>query len=366
MIKSLIYSVTFLLVSFFLAIASAWTQSPPFSSASVERQLQFPFDHGAHADFQTEWWYYTGHLLIDGAPADLPQISFQLTFFRRSGRSGAALDSWDQQYMAHAALSDTRSANFYSARRQASAGLGVAGSSAGELRTWLQGWKAERRGNQHHLQAAYKVDNKEIELSLVATEQGQPLLHGQNGYSQKGNCSTCASHYYSLPGMTVSGTIRVGAEVFKVRGLVWMDHEFMSSALDKDQVGWDWFAFMGPDNMALMLFALRQADGSWSYTSGTLRRGGITQVFKLLPNQVRVKRNWRSAVTGAEYPVAWQFTLPQFGLDFSAEARFEAQEHTPSSKDSIVYWEGALSTSQSGLLGYAELTGYAAAMKQDF
>ncbi len=354
------------LANCFFNLEHACSEPKPFSSASAERELKFPVDHGAHSDFQTEWWYYTGHLFIEGEPENLPQFGFQLTFFRRSGRSGAALDSWDQQYMAHAALSDARSASFYSARRQASAGLGVAGSSATELRTWLQGWKAERRSNDHHLEAAYMVDGKHIEISLVATEQGPPLLHGAKGFSRKGACASCASHYYSLPGMSVRGTVRVGSELFKVGGLVWMDHEFMSSALDTDQVGWDWFAFMGPKQTALMLFMLRRADGSWSYTSGTIRRGENTQVFQLLPKQVQVKKTWRSAITGAVYPVAWRFSLPDFGLDFSAEARFNAQEHTPSTKDSIVYWEGALSTSQPGMLGYAELTGYAAALQQDF
>ncbi len=38
----------------------------------------FPRDHGAHPDFKTEWWYYSGHLKA----ADGRAFGYQLTFFR--------------------------------------------------------------------------------------------------------------------------------------------------------------------------------------------------------------------------------------------------------------------------------------------
>ena len=33
-----------------------------FEVALPGRVLSFPHDHAAHPAFQTEWWYYTGHL----------------------------------------------------------------------------------------------------------------------------------------------------------------------------------------------------------------------------------------------------------------------------------------------------------------
>ena len=39
---------------------------------------QFPRDHGAHPEFKTEWWYFTGNLQdASGNP-----YGYQLTFFR--------------------------------------------------------------------------------------------------------------------------------------------------------------------------------------------------------------------------------------------------------------------------------------------
>jgi len=39
---------------------------------------QFPRDYGAHPEFNTEWWYITGHLVSDTHEL----FGFQLTFFR--------------------------------------------------------------------------------------------------------------------------------------------------------------------------------------------------------------------------------------------------------------------------------------------
>ncbi|MDR3746857.1 MAG: lipocalin-like domain-containing protein [Acidobacteriota bacterium] len=42
-------------------------------------QYEFPRDHFTHADYQTEWWYYTGNLKA----ADGHKFGFELTFFRQ-------------------------------------------------------------------------------------------------------------------------------------------------------------------------------------------------------------------------------------------------------------------------------------------
>ena len=57
--------------------------SPDFARAYTQRDFVFPQDHGAHPDFQTEWWYYTGNL----ADAQGRQFGYQLTFFRRALRA---------------------------------------------------------------------------------------------------------------------------------------------------------------------------------------------------------------------------------------------------------------------------------------
>ena len=52
----------------------------------------FPTDHGAHPDFQTEWWYYTGNLgTLSGE-----RYGFQLTFFRTQLAEPGSEKMWPQ------------------------------------------------------------------------------------------------------------------------------------------------------------------------------------------------------------------------------------------------------------------------------
>ncbi|MFZ3012207.1 MAG: lipocalin-like domain-containing protein, partial [Nitrospira sp.] len=59
-----------------LAASSA---STPFQPATAGYQYTFPRDHGSHARYRTEWWYYTGHLHSKSGRS----FGFELTFFRR-------------------------------------------------------------------------------------------------------------------------------------------------------------------------------------------------------------------------------------------------------------------------------------------
>src|ERR671925_2234204 len=60
-------------------VASINNDSPPgFVIADGSRPLTFPADFGAHEDFRTEWWYYTGNLQT----ADGRHFGFELTIFR--------------------------------------------------------------------------------------------------------------------------------------------------------------------------------------------------------------------------------------------------------------------------------------------
>ena len=63
-----------------LSLASALRTSDDrgYAKALAPREFHFPADHGPHAEFRTEWWYYTGNL----ATAAGRRFGFQLTFFR--------------------------------------------------------------------------------------------------------------------------------------------------------------------------------------------------------------------------------------------------------------------------------------------
>src|SRR3989454_11882324 len=58
-----------------------------FRTALPGYAYRFPFDHGSHDDFQTEWGDYTCHMRA----TDSRMFGYQLTFFRRAGAYQAAV-----------------------------------------------------------------------------------------------------------------------------------------------------------------------------------------------------------------------------------------------------------------------------------
>src|SRR5438270_2022410 len=76
-----------------------------FKPALPGYRYEFPRDYFSHPDYQTEWWYYTGHLQT----ADGRTFGFELMFFREGvTRDSSMASTWDVRdfYLAHFAVSD--------------------------------------------------------------------------------------------------------------------------------------------------------------------------------------------------------------------------------------------------------------------
>src|ERR1700748_3003410 len=83
--------------------------------------FEFPRDHFAHPDFQTEWWYYTRNRRA----ANGHRFGYELTFFSQAvPNSGNENPVWrpDRLYLAHLALSDIDGQQFYHFERLNRAG----------------------------------------------------------------------------------------------------------------------------------------------------------------------------------------------------------------------------------------------------
>lgn len=334
-----------------------------FSYADGSRPLSFPADFGAHPDFRTEWWYYTGNL----STANDRRFGFELTVFRVGLTPPTANlpndSAWygDSLYFAHFALSDIAANEFHAFERYSRPGPGLAGAQASPYRVWLEDWSISGQGeDSYHLQAA----QGKIAIDLNLTDEMGVILHDEDGYSRKGREVTNASYYYSQPRLRAEGTVRVQGETHPVSGLAWKDHEFSTGILDKGQIGWDWFSLQFADGPALMLFQLRETDGGTSdSSSGTfIDTGGVAQSLKNEDFSITVLDQWRSPHTGGVYPAAWQVQLekPACLLDIrpwmaDQEVNFPA----------VTYWEGAVrfEGTCAGMSvkgnGYIELTGYA-------
>ena len=334
-----------------------------FVAADGSRVLSFPQDFGAHEDFRTEWWYYTGNLQTPEGR----HFGFELTIFR-VGLLPPTVDlptdsQWynNSIYFAHFAVSDIANEKFYAFERYSRPGPGLAGAQADPYRVWIEDWNiTEQALHTYRLQASQ--ENIAIDLTL-ADEMGV-VLHGEDGYSRKGKAVNNASYYYSQPRLRADGFVRVDDAQYKVNGLAWKDHEFSSSVLDKNQIGWDWFSLQFENGPALMLFQLRERDeGTSDSSSGTfIPADGIPQPVQKTDFQITVLDEWRSPHTQGIYPSAWKIRLNKPNCLLEVRPWMADQElNFPT----VTYWEGAVhfegicdnGDSVRGN-GYIELTGY--------
>ena len=346
------------LLSIFL-LGSTFT----YNLALPGRKISFPRDHFSHPDFKTEWWYYTGHLETETGKS----YGYQATFFRFGLRDRQKQDPenpplFKDLYMAHFALSDKLSKKFFF-RERAARGYGdSAGASTHRYHVWVEDWKVEGKGQSHVIE----VRDRDAALKLVLTSLKPPVLHGDNGLSQKAEGEGRASYYYSLTRLKSEGELEVGGKREKVRGLSWMDHEFASNQLTEDQVGWDWFSIQLGNKTELMLYQIRRKDGSPDpYSSGTLAyENGRTRRLTLRDFRIEVLERWKSPKSGGHYPMRWRVSIPSEEIALEIVPFLPDQELDTRKSTRVTYWEGAVSVNGAygkrpvTGVGYVEMTGY--------
>ena len=354
------------------SMAYAENPSPsPFQQATAGYQYQFPRDHGSHPTYKTEWWYYTGHLQSKSGRS----FGFELTFFRRAMPPGdikTLPSKWsiNHVYLAHFALTDITGKGFHFSEKLSREGLGKAGADESGLHVWIDDWRAEAATDQpgvHTLTARDKTHGLTLTL-----QPAKPLItHGTDGISRKEAGTDHASHYISFTRLTTAGHVTINGESFDVTGTSWMDHEFGSNDMGKDQVGWDWFSIQLEDNTELMLYRMRRADGSSDLaSSGTIvSKDGGAQHLTVTDFQIESTATWTSAESKATYPSRWRLTVPSIGLALDVTPLLADQELRTSRSTNVTYWEGAVGvkgTTQGRPVnghGYVELTGYVERVK---
>ena len=318
-------------------------------------ELQFPRDYGSHPQLRTEWWYLTGWVK-DARGTDR---GIQITFFRerpRVGENNPSRFAPRQLLFAHAALADAKNGKLLHDQRAARAGFGLAEAKEGRTDVCIDDWSLKQVGEVYHA----NISAREFEYALDFSPTQAVLLQGERGVSRKGPQAEQASYYYSQPHLTVSGSITVKGEKLTVSGQAWLDHEWSSAYLAKEAVGWDWIGINLVDGGALMAFRMRDARGGTFWAGGTWRgANGRVRVFARDEVSFGPLRRWRSARTGAEYPVAMRVRAGD--LDLELEPLMDDQELDARTSTGTIYWEGAvraLSRDKLQGFGYLELTGY--------
>jgi predicted secreted hydrolase len=332
-----------------------------FARALKPRQFSFPADHGAHDSYRTEWWYFTGNL----ENPEGRKFGYELTFFRfaLSAKPHSSRSAWrnNQLYMAHLTLTDVKENRFYTNERLSRAGNELAGAADNKYRVWLYDWSATAEGKAD-FPLRLRAKSNGFAIDLLLNTQKSPVLQGEQGLSQKSAEPGNASYYYSYTRLPTQGTLTIGGINHPVTGNSWMDREWSTSSLSKEQSGWDWFALQFSDNSELMFYQLRRKDGRQDNNSaGSFVLPDSTKVpLKMQDVTIKVLDTWRSPHSRINYPSQWRLSVPSQGLEADIVPLINDQELNVSFR----YWEGAvrINGTKNGKAisgqGYVELTGY--------
>ena len=317
--------------------------------APATAPIQFPRDHGAHADAALEWWYWTGHLEGAGGRA----YGFQLTFFRLG-----------DMHLAHFAWSDVSGGRFSFDEKAHLALPGIAGAAPEKLDVFNEDWTAREEKDAHRLRARTTVG----ELTLTLQPARAPVLHGEGGISRKGPGPNEYSRYVSITRLTATGTLRRdGGRSEALKGTAWFDHEWGPGALPAGATGWDWFALQLSDGSELMLYRMRLTGGKASpFSSGTfLPAKGPPRPIAWDDVTLEIPKTWTSPRSKGVYPAAWSLAVASLGLDVAITPLLADQELVTAKSTGVTYWEGAcrVEGKRNGrpITGraYVEMTGYA-------
>jgi predicted secreted hydrolase len=342
----------------------------PWQRAIGPWEWSFPRDHGAHPPFKSEWWYFTGNV----HNAQGRRFGYQLTLFRQGVQFKPLQTSsqWSVRdfYFGHFTISDVAAGQFHVEERVSRGALGEAGAVPGRMDVKLGSWTIQQQGDRED----YKLSahSGDLDLNLEETPAKPLVLEGVSGLSQKDMASGQASYYYSYPRLTTAGKLRVGTATYDVSGESWFDHEFSTSSLGTDEQGWDWFCIQLDNHEEIMLYVLRMKSGAVSANSeGTwVHVNGIAE--RIPPGTFTVEKTatWHSSASGATYPARWHIVVPTHQADLTVTPALADQELRLTKMGTLDYWEGACDThgtiagkAASGV-GYTELTGYAAPLRE--
>ena len=329
---------TRLRASALLSEASPSSPYGDFRQVSRDTRIRFPQDHAPHPGFRQEWWYWTFTLWrdVDGRiPLDQPaEFGSQLVIFRRALVPKAEPEGWraTQVYMGHFAMTHVdrdahRSSEVLSREIQ-----GVAGLRSDPFELLLPGISVRSQGEQF---APLLVQAQATDFSLHArlSDTKRIILQGEQGFSAKS--AHAASHYYSIPRMSVRGELGWDGTRIPVIGWAWLDREWSTRELPPGLVGWDWMALMLRDGSELMFYQLVRRDGNKDPFNYGLVRTAEGQVRRFKHHEFTLFAQRQRTFDGDTYAVAWKLTVDALG-DYFIEAAVDDQYLDTS----VRYWEG--------------------------
>ncbi len=338
------YLFCFLLINF---STMADDKSSGFDSANPSYQISFPKDHGPHKNFRIEWWYFTANLKSE----TINDLGIQWTLFKSnliptSLKKPRKLNGF---WMAHSALT-TKNVHYFD-ERFAREDSGQAGVTQKPFKAWIDNWAITGDDKMQRIQLVSSSNN--FSISLKFSTNNSPILQGNNGYSKKSE-QGAASHYYSQPFYNVSGWVTLNGKRHFVDGVGWLDREWSSDLLSKNQLGWDWFSLHLDNGQKVMLFRVRNNKGSDFLSGSWTNQDGSKKLLDT--TKIELKEIDYSEVKGKRVPTKWKISFLG-SKPFTINTK--VLNHGAWMDTSFPYWEGPISFDGdlSGV-GYLEMTGY--------
>lgn len=363
----------------------------PRPALAAFEPLRFPRDLGSHNDFDIEWWYLTGYLVVPNH--DTP-IGVQVTFFRKRIDSTQTLNqrlAAKHLVFAHAAIAIPPGVAghtgklLHSQRTARWNGQSTRPSHTGISaypQAWASGqhmdvgmanpdgswWMRSTDGNTFDA-SVHAAGDKPFALQLKANSTQPPVLQGNGGLSQKGPNANETSWYTTHAQLQLEAQLVINGQAQQLRGLAWLDHEWSQGFMPQGAAGWDWVGFNLDDGSALTAFQLRDAKGQALWRGGSWRSAsGLTHSFAPSDIQFEAGDTWQSPRTGIRYPVVWQLRTEQG--QFEIRPIMADQELDSRQSTGTIYWEGLCglyalegASAKRVAWGYLEMTGYGQAIQ---
>ncbi|MDX1971501.1 MAG: lipocalin-like domain-containing protein [Candidatus Sumerlaeia bacterium] len=343
-----------------------------YKVATPGYSFTFPRDHGIHPDYKTEWWYFTGNLESESGR----EFGYQYTLFRHqiiapnSTVHPLSPLKARELYLVHFAVSDISNKVHAKQERLGRPGIGHIRASEERMDLVFEDWVLVQSDETEVISLTADTEGSDFGVQFEMKPIKPITFHGDGGVHVKSFDPSQASYYYSYTRLETKGTIRWKDEVIPVQGLSWMDHEFGSSWLSKNEVGWDWAALQLENGVDIMLYQIRTGTGEpIPFSEGTvILPNGETHSLLHDERTFSPTRFWVSQETGGRYPVEWSVRIPKYEAELSLSARFDEQEMRTTRSTGATYWEGAIKTTGTWMgeptygKGYLELVGYTGAM----
>jgi predicted secreted hydrolase len=346
-------------------------------AADSNYQMSFPKDHGAHDQFDIEWWYLTANLKDESGHS----YGLQWTLFRFRNPNSSLLQTgstasttnptaspnkgWhnNQIYMAHASIHSLNTHWF--SEKFARGGVGNAGLTKLPFSLFIDDWQwlnSDADTGLFPSTLAFSATdtskpNTQAQARFTMVQTGPLVQQGENGFSVK-STSGHASHYYSAPFISIEGTLSqqdefATTEPIKLKGQAWFDQEWTSQLLDSRTQGWDWLSLHLDDGSKIMAFRMRLKNQDDYITGSYITSAG--EQMTLQPDDLTLQPASIKKVDDKQLPLSWKLIIPDKNIDLTISTVKDKQWNNAS----VPYYEGMVTIEGShGGVGFLELTGY--------